>query len=124
MKKIVLSLVAMMSMTVAFANESEKTPEVTATNMVQNYDMRVNYRNLASTLALTEYQIEAVQLIHDKFVNEMKSAANAGESERGSLVKKAADKELQYMGYVLSGKQYDKFSKLLNLTLSNRGLLK
>ncbi len=124
MKKIVLSMAAMMTMTVAFASKSEKAPEVTATNMVQNYDMRVNYRNLASTLDLNDYQREAVELIHNKFVNEMKSAETADASVRQDLVQKAADKELQYMSYVLNGKQYDKFAKLLNLTLSNRGLLK
>ncbi|MBM6992384.1 MAG: hypothetical protein I3J02_03850 [Prevotella sp.] len=124
MKKIVLSMVAMMSMTMAFASESEKTPEVTATNMVQNYDMRVNYRTLASTLDLNDYQMEAVELIHNKFVNEMKNAETADAAVRQDMVKKAADKELQFMSYVLDGKQYDKYAKLLNLTLNNRGLLK
>ena len=131
MKKIVLTLVAMLSMTAAFAangdgnkENGKKTPEVTDANMVQNYDMTLNYSTLGSILQLNDYQMNAVELIHNKFVNEVKSVENADASERQDLVKEAAGKELKYMSYVLNSKQYQKFSTLLNLTLNNRGLLK
>ncbi|MDT3386524.1 MAG: hypothetical protein LIR46_01950 [Bacteroidota bacterium] len=131
MKKIVLTLVAMLSMTATFAangdgnkENGKKTPEVTVANMVQNYDMTLNYSTLGSILQLNDYQMNAVELIHNKFVNEVKSVENADASERQDLVKEAAGKELKYMSYVLNSKQYQKFSTLLNLTLNNRGLLK
>lgn len=131
MKKIVLAMVAMMSMTVAFAGNNEKNvvkvqnaAEVAAAALDQNYDMTVNYRSLASTLGLNSYQMQAVEIIHNKFVEEMAAAQDAHNDERAHLVKKATDKELQFMGFVLNDKQYDKFSQLLNLTLANRGLLK
>lgn len=131
MKKIVLTLVAMLSMTATFAangdgnkENGKKTPEVTVANMVQNYDMTLNYSTLGSMLQLNDYQMDAVELIHNKFVNEVKSVENADASERQDLVKEAAGKELKYMSYVLNSKQYQKFSTLLNLTLNNRGLLK
>ncbi len=123
-------MVAMMSMTLAFAGngdgnttKGEKTPEVSATNMTQSYDMTLNYGSLASALDLTDYQKQAVEIIHNKFVGEVKDAQSADAAERQSLVNKAADKELQFMSYVLDNKQYNKFAKLLNLTLNNRGLL-
>lgn len=129
MKKIALTVVAMMSMTMAFAangdgntNKGEKSPEVEAVDMTHNYDMSVNYRSLASALGLNEYQQQAVALIHNKFVDEVKEARHAGAATRQNMVKQAADKELQYMSYVLDNKQYNKFARLLNLTLSNRGL--
>ena len=114
----------------AFAGNSEKsmdklqnTSRVTALTMNQNYNMALNYRTLASTLELDGYQVEAVKLIHDKFIGEMMDAENAKASDRKALVKQAADKELKYMGFVLNDSQFDKFQMLLNVTLSNRGLL-
>ena len=86
--------------------------------------MTVNYSKLATTLELSSDQIDAVEAIHDQFINDMRKAANAEASERAELVKKAATKELKYMHYVLNEKQYRKYNTLLNLTLENRGLLK
>lgn len=130
MKKIVLTLVALLSMTAVFAeegeksaNKSQKSPEVTVAGMNQNMDMTLNYNTLASTLGLDEYQKGAVELIHNKFIKEMKAAASVEGAERMELVKKAANKELEYMSYVLNSDQYRKFNMLFNLTLSNRGLL-
>ena len=60
MKKIVLMLVAMMTMSMANA-ENENNNTVQAANA---YDMTVNMRKLAVTLGLTFDQIEAVQDIH------------------------------------------------------------
>jgi hypothetical protein len=131
MKKIVMTLAAMLSMTMAFAgnsskkgNETQKAPEVTVANMDQNYDMSLNYNSLASALQLDNYQMEAVQIIHNKFVGEMNEAAQADVAERGDMVKQAADKELKYMSYILTRDQHRKFTTLLNVTLNNRGLLK
>lgn len=131
MKKIVLTLAAMFSMTMAFAensdkhgNETQKAPEVTVANMDQKYDMSLNYSSLASALQLDNYQMEAVQIVHNKFVGEMNDAAQADASERSTMVKQAADKELKYMSYILTRDQYRKFNTLLNVTLNNRGLLK
>lgn len=131
MKKIVLTLAAMFSMTMAFAgnsdkhgNETQKAPEVTVANMVKKYDMSLNYSSLASALQLDNYQMEAVQIVHNKFVGEMNEAAKADASERSTMVKQAADKELKYMSYILTRDQCRKFNTLLNVTLNNRGLLK
>lgn len=124
MKKIVLTMMALMTMTLTFASSKSKAPEVTAVNMNQNYDMRVDYDRLANTLQLNYDQIEAVETIHNQFIRDMHKAAQADEADRKDMVKKAADKEMKYMRYVLNNKQYNTFGTLLNLTLNNRGLLK
>ncbi len=130
MKKIVMTIVAAMTFATTFAANNEKRimnakpVAVTAANMNQNYDMRVNYRALASTLGLNAYQMEVVEMIHGKFVNDMFDAEMADESVRAEKVRKAANTELMNMKYVLNEKQYRKFNTLLNITLVNRGLLK
>lgn len=85
MKKIVLTLAAMMTMSMAFANTEnipENAPEVTEASTAANYDMTVNYSKLATTLELSADQIDAVEAIHDQFINDMRKAANAEASER------------------------------------------
>ena len=118
MKKIVLMLVAMMTMTVANAeNENNNTVQV-----ANAYDMTVNMRKLAVTLGLTFDQMEAVQDIHHQFCNEMMLASQAEGDERKELVEKAVKKDVRYMHYVLDQKQYKTYLLLLNTTLNNRGL--
>ena len=118
MKKIVLMFVAMMTMTVANAeNENNNTVQV-----ANAYDMTVNMRKLAVTLGLTMDQMEAVQDIHHQFCNEMMLASQADGDERTTLVEQAVKKDVRYMRYVLEEKQYKKYLMLLNATLLNRGL--
>ena len=59
MKKIVLTVVAMLSMTLAFA-DGEKS---NMSNEAKVYDMSVNYRKLAICLGLDFDQMDAVEMI-------------------------------------------------------------
>jgi hypothetical protein len=118
MKKIVLMVVAMFTMTMSFAENENNS----ALNSVEAYDMTVNMRKLAVTLDLTTDQMEAVQDIHNAFCNEMMLAANAHSAERKALVDQAVKKDIRYMHYILDEKQYKKYLILLNTTLNNRGL--
>lgn len=118
MKKIVLLVVAMFSMTMSYAENENNT----AVQNTSTYDMTVNIRKLAVTLGLTIDQMEVVSDIHRNFCNEMMLAAYADNDERAALVEKAVDKDVRYMHYVLDHKQYKTYLMLLNLTLSNRGL--
>ena len=115
MKKIVLTLVALMSMTTIFAeNEGMNTTEA--------YNMTVNMKNLARTLNLSKDQIESVAEVHKTFSSEMVFAAQYGKEERTKMVEKAINKDLAYMNYILNKDQYRKYVMLLNMTLVNRGL--
>ncbi len=128
MKKIVLTMVAMLSMTMAFAGNSESDAKAKSAHAAvateANYDMAVNYYSLAQALGLYGDQIEVIEFVHDRFVNEMNKAGKADESLRKELVTKAASRELQGMRQVLDKEQFRKFNTLLNVTLNNRGLLK
>ena len=115
MKKIVLTLVALMSMTTIFAeNEGMNTTEA--------YNMTVNMKNLARTLNLSKDQVESVAEVHKTFSSEMVFAAQYGKEERTKMVEKAVNKDLAYMNYILNKDQYRKYVMLLNMTLVNRGL--
>ena len=115
MKKIVLTLVALMSMTTIFAeNEGMNTTEA--------YNMTVNMKNLARTLNLSKDQVESVAEVHKTFSSEMVFAAQYGKEERTKMVEKAINKDLAYMNYILNKDQYRKYVMLLNITLINRGL--
>ena len=117
MKKMILTLVALMSMTMAFA-EGENTK---ATNTVAAYDMSVNYSKLAEALGLSMDQLESIEDVHKTFCIEMMNAANAPKDERKGMVDKAIEKNLKYMHYILN---YSKYLLLLNTTMNNRGLNK
>ena len=96
MKRLFLTVVAVLSMTMTFA-ENEK---------------------------FSMDQAEAVQDIHSSFCADMMNAAGANADERESMVKKAVEKDLKYMRYVLTQDQYRKYLMLLNATFNNRGLIK
>lgn len=115
MKKIVLTLVALMSMTMTFA-ENE------GMNATEAYNMTVNMKKLSQALGLTMDQVESVAEVHKTFSSEMMFAAQYGKDERTKMVEKAVNKDLAYMNYILNKDQYRKYVMLLNTTLTNRGL--
>lgn len=120
MKRLFLTVVAMLSMTMTFAEE-EKVAEV---NNVEAYDLSVNIRKLGEALGLTTDQMESVADVHHTFCGEMMIAAHAQNDERKALVDKAVAKDLKYMNYILTGNQFAKYRVLLEATLTNRGIEK
>ncbi len=121
MKKIVFTLIASMVMTAALAD----TPKTTTANNANaaNYDMTVNYNRLAVALNLDGDQIESVKLIHGDYIKAMNAAAKAPEAEKKEMVRKATQKELARLRYVLDRDQYRKYNMLINATLTNHGLI-
>ena len=117
MKRLFLMTIAMLSMTMTFA-ENEEAKSV---NNVEAYDMSVNMRKLSVALGLTNDQIEAVESIHNTFNAEMQLAALADTADRRECVKKAVNRDIKWMHYVLDEKQYRRYLMLLNTTLRNRG---
>ncbi len=118
MKRLFLTVVAVLSMTMTFA-ENEN---MNATNATSAYNMSVNYNKLADCLGLSLDQVEAVEDIHSSFCAEMMNAGNANVDERKAMVESALKKDLKHMRYVLSEDQYHKYLMLLNTTFNNRGL--
>ncbi len=118
MKRLFLTMVAVLSMTMTFA-ENENAANVDNT---EAYNMTVNMKKLAQTLGLTKDQMEGVAEIHKTFAAEMMFAAQSKGEERNKMVEKAINKDLAYMDYILNDDQYRKYVMLLNVTLYNRGL--
>ena len=117
----ILTMVAMLSMTMAFA-EGEN---VNSVNNVAAYDMSCNMNKLAAALSLTADQREAVDNIYQTFAAEMMFAAQYySNDQRNEMVKKAISKNVAWMNYVLNDKQRRTYLMLLNATLNNRGLNK
>ncbi len=114
----ILTMVAMLSMTFAFA-ENEN---MNALNSTEAYDMTVNMDKLSKALGLSKDQVEGVAEVHKTFSAEMVFAAQYGKEERAKMVDKAIKKDLAYMDYMLNPDQYRKYVMLLNVTLNNRGL--
>ena len=88
MKKMILTLVAMLSMTTAFA-EGENAASV---NNVEAYELNVNMNKLSSALNLADDQKEAVAEIHHTFASELMFAAQYSNNDRKALVDKVDSK--------------------------------
>ena len=116
----IMTLVAMLSMTTAFA-EGENT---NAVNNVEAYKMEVNMDKLSNILHLAADQREAVENIHNVFNTEITYAAQYGNNDRDAMVKRAIDTDVKRMRYVLNDSQMRTYLMLLNTTINNRGLNK
>jgi hypothetical protein len=118
MKRLFLTVVAMLSMTLTFA-ENENMNSV---NTAEAYNLSVNINQLSKALGLADDQVEAVAEIHKTFCSEMMFATQYGKEERDARVDAAIKKDLGFMNYILNRDQYRKYVMLLNLTMVNRGL--
>ena len=120
MKKMILTLVAMLSMTTAFA-EGEMAM---GTSNMEAYELIVNLDKLSEALNLADDQKEAVADIHHTFASELMFAAQYNANDRKKLVARALDNNIKWMRYVLDENQFRTYRVLLNSTVNNRGLNK
>ena len=116
----ILTMVAMLSMTTAFA-EGENAANV---SNVEAYDLNINMNKLSDALELADDQKEAVENIHHTFSAELMFAAQYGKNDRKVLVDRAITNDVKWMRYVLNEKQMHTYLRLLNATINNRGLNK
>ena len=116
----ILTMVAMLSMTTAFA-EGEKTAEV---SNLEAYELNINMNKLSKALGLYDDQKEAVEEIHHTFAAELKFAAVYGKEDRDAMVKRAISNDVKWMRYILNKYQMRTYLELLNVTTKNRGLIK
>ena len=120
MKKMILTMVAMLSMTTAFA-EGENVANV---SNLEAYELNINMNKLSDVLELADDQKEAVENIHHTFSAELMFAAQYGKNDRKALVDRAVENDVKWMRYVLNEKQMRTYLRLLNATMLNRGLNK
>ena len=115
MKKIILTIVAMFTLTLANAEDKNM-------NSTNAYVMNVNMNSLARALQLSYDQADAVKDIHAAFCAEMLNASAADRADRTALTKKAVRNDLKRLAHVLDREQIRKYMSILNATFVNRGI--
>ena len=120
MKRLFLSVIVMMSMTVAFAENEDNN----ATNTTEAYVMQVNMYKLGQALDLSRDQYDFVEDAMNAFSADLMCVAEASEESRKAMLRNAVIKNLSATRSILNEAQYHKYLRLLNTTLNNRGLNK
>ena len=115
MKKIVMTLVALMAVTFSFAETKSDRTE-------KDFDMSCDMHRLSALLDLNEWQMEAVEAIQNSFTNEMLSLASVKGPQVRHMVHQAVRKDAHQMKRVLNDKQFDTYMLLLVTTLKNKHL--
>ena len=111
MKKIVLTLVAMMAVTCSFAKSS---------NADKRFDMSCDIYQLSTVLDLDEQQMDAVEVIQDNFSNEMLSLATLRGPQQRHRIHQVVRKDAEQMRQVLNDKQFFTYMRIVMATLRNR----
>lgn len=134
MKKILLTIVALMAFTVSFAETKSSNNQNVENSYIgfdrvnfdkinaERFDMSCDMNRLASVLDLNEWQMEAVEAIQNTFNNEMQSIATKRGPQRRHLVHQAVRKDANQMQRVLNEKQFETYMTLLGATLQNKHL--
>lgn len=117
MKKVIMMLVMMFTMSIASFAEDNNTTEIA------KYTLNVNVNKLANYLELTTDQVDAVETVVNELSRDLMFAAvECNNTSRENVTKNAVTKNAKYMSYILNEKQYRKYLTVLNVTLINRGL--
>ena len=117
MKKVIMMLVMMFTMSIASFAEDNNTAEIA------KYTLNVNVDKLANYLELTTDQVDAVETVVNELSRDLMFAAvECNNTNRVNVTKNAVIKNAKYMSYILNEKQYRKYLTVLNVTLVNRGL--
>lgn len=113
MKKIIVTMVAMMAVTFSFA-------ETNSNKVDKRYDMSCNMDRLSEVLALDENQADAVESIHNNFNTELHSLASVRGPLQRHMLHQAVRKDAHQMKQVLNDKQFALYMCIVFNTLRNR----
>jgi hypothetical protein len=130
MKKLILTMVAMMTMSISYAETKSSKVENNVEHFMMGFmknhdtrfDMSVDMRRLADKLDLNADQMEIVEVIQDNFVDEMQSVSTVRGPQRRHLVHEAVRKDIHQMQRILNDKQFNTYMMLLGATLQNKHL--
>ena len=115
MKKIIVTMVAMMAVTFSFA-------ETNSNKVDKRYDMSCNMDRLSEVLTLDENQTDAVESIHNNFNTELQSLASVRGPLQRHMLHQAVRKDAHQMKQVLNDKQFALYMRIVFNTLRNRQL--
>lgn len=113
MKKVLFTMVAALSISVASYATNEK-------NAV-NWDFQMNANQLKNYLQLSSYQMSEVSDICDFFSEQMKYVSATRKNQKEKLHNTVYG-NLKLMKQTLTNDQYKKYVRLLNVTIQNKGL--
>lgn len=116
MKKIVLTIAAVLSMTMAFGETANNFDKAAFT-------IDVNESAMARALNLTDDQEVVVNEITARFEWDMRRVAKANDANRQKKLHKAVNRNLASLSKVLNKEQYRKYVAVLNSTFVNRGII-
>jgi hypothetical protein len=120
MKKVILSVALLLATSFSAMAEDLNSNNL---NKVEAYNINVNINSLARYLELSKDQIESVENIQNIFSESLRCAAvMETEDSRRQMVNNAIDFDLRNLSYILTDKQYRKYIKVLNVTITNRGI--
>lgn len=120
MKKVILTLITILTVTATFAGNEEAS----VMNETKTFMVNFNARKIGEALDLSTDQLECINDIAKTFDAEMMNAAVAPNEEKKELVAQAIHNNLTNMSYILTPDQYKQYEVILNTTLKNRGLKK
>ncbi len=135
MKRLYVSVVALLSMTMAFAGNGNETKNANDSNVCDStatgkgkteaaYDINYNLRRMGETLGLTLSQMNSVDALNRSFNDDLKALVGAADADRKALLDNAVANDFKRMSYVLTPAQLSKYEILINTTLANRGMEK
>lgn len=114
MKRLGLTLVAAISLaTMTFAAGNRPVAD--------KWEGNINVEKLSKFLKLSSAQHEEVATICEFFSEQVKRA-NDAEEDREELLRKAVQGNLKLMKRTLDKKQYANYTKVLDVTLQNKGI--
>ncbi|MBP5799349.1 MAG: hypothetical protein J6W43_05520 [Prevotella sp.] len=119
MKKIILTVVAAMTMTLGFA-ETKNNQAEQVQSVETSFDLSFDVRRLADKLQLTSEQIEAVQAISNSLNRELETAAQTKGFGQMIQTEKAISKDMRHMRRILNDKQYNTYVMLMGTTIRNQ----
>ena len=119
MKKIILTVVAAMTMTLGFA-ETKNNQAEQVQSVETSFDLSFDVRRLADKLQLTSEQIEAVEAISNSLNRELETAAQSKGFGQVIQTEKAISKDIRHMRRILNDKLYNTYMMLMGTTIRNQ----
>ena len=132
MKKVIITLVVMVTMAFSFCvcANAKNTPvgynfglvkSASVDSLVSKYDFNINYKNLEKCLNVTSEQRGDFELMFDKFKRNIRFAKFESDSAKSdTIAKNAIMTNVKDMRGLLNRKQYKKYLTILNATVRNK----
>ena len=121
MKKIMLTLMAVLTMSIsAFAsNVSARESSYILSDSIRS----ININSLAKYLELPAENKKTFGNVYDTFKNKMNKALKMEDSkEKNEMIDKAIRYDLRNVASMLDSEQYHKYLRIFNATLKNKGI--